>query len=182
MSQDQIYEFRLGHYAGFITRLFAWIVDQLIIFGLSWLTHYIGNFVIESFSFTNPTYEGLMQITIYLVNIVIFWVYFIGSWMVSGQTLGKSLFGLRVVRTDGKRVKFRNAFVRFITTWISALFFFMGYWWVLFDKKRQAWHDHLAGTYVVYSETWEERAIMTAQVSDHIEQRRQQKIIRSSDQ
>ncbi|HNR59128.1 MAG TPA: RDD family protein [Methanothrix sp.] len=25
----------------------------------------------------------------------------------------------------------------------------LGYIWVLFDKKRQGWHDKIAGTYVV---------------------------------
>jgi len=182
MSQDQLYEYRLGHYAGFITRLFAWIIDQLIIAALFWLTHYIGDFVIQRFASSNPTYENIMQLSINLLNVILYFAYFIGGWTLSGQTVGKSLLGLRVVCTDGKRVKFRNAIVRLIGYWISSLIFFMGYWWVLFDKRRQAWHDHISKTCVVYSESWEERSIQNAQIRDHLEQRRQQRLSKSSNQ
>lgn len=78
--------------------------------------------------------------------------------MISGQTLGKIIFGLRVVRVDGTRIKLRNAVSRLFFMWLFSIGLFIGYLWVLVDKQRRAFHDHLSGTIVVYSETWQQRA------------------------
>ena len=32
---------------------------------------------------------------------------------------------------------------------ISAMVILLGFVWILIDKKRQGWHDKIAGTYVV---------------------------------
>ncbi|MEK6734314.1 MAG: RDD family protein [Pseudomonadota bacterium] len=32
---------------------------------------------------------------------------------------------------------------------LSALPFFLGYLWIVFDPKKQGWHDKLAGTLVI---------------------------------
>ena len=58
--------------------------------------------------------------------------------------------GIRVVCTDGTRVRFGNAIRRQIGYFISATLF-LGYLWILVDNRRQGWHDKLAGTMVVYS-------------------------------
>ena len=76
--------------------------------------------------------------------------YDITLWMLSGQTLGKRVLGLRVMRADGTRLRFGNAVRRQIGYWISAIFF-VGFLWILFDNKRQGFHDKLAGTIVTYS-------------------------------
>jgi uncharacterized RDD family membrane protein YckC len=36
-----------------------------------------------------------------------------------------------------------------IGKWISAVVFFLGYLWILFDPERQGWHDKLMSTWVV---------------------------------
>jgi hypothetical protein len=35
---------------------------------------------------------------------------------------------------------------------ISAIPFSLGFLWVSFDRRRQGWHDKVAGTYVTYQE------------------------------
>jgi len=67
-----------------------------------------------------------------------------------GQTPGKKLFGLRVVRTDGLPVSYGQAFVRAIGYFIS-LFMWLGFLWALWDRRNQTWHDKLAGTLVIQS-------------------------------
>jgi uncharacterized RDD family membrane protein YckC len=32
---------------------------------------------------------------------------------------------------------------------LSILVLFLGYFWAAWDRKRQTWHDKIAGTYVV---------------------------------
>src|SRR4029077_15761260 len=78
--------------------------------------------------------------------------YFIVFLVLAGATPGKKIVGLQVVRTNREPLGWIRATVRFFGYWISAICFFLGFLWVLIDRPRQAWHDRLADTYVVY--TW----------------------------
>lgn len=67
-----------------------------------------------------------------------------------GTTVGKMMFGLKVVRTDGSNPGFGTMLLReWMGKTISYLFFGLGFWWALLDKDRQTWHDKFAGTVVV---------------------------------
>jgi uncharacterized RDD family membrane protein YckC len=84
---------------------------------------------------------------IYLLVSIVYNVFF---WLSSGQTPGKRVLGVRVMRKDGTRLKLGNALRRQVGYWISAIFY-LGFIWILFDNKRQGFHDKIAGTVVVYS-------------------------------
>jgi uncharacterized RDD family membrane protein YckC len=58
--------------------------------------------------------------------------------------------GLKVIRADGNPPTIGRSIIRFIGYGISAIVFWLGYLWVLVDNDRQAWHDHMAKTWVVY--------------------------------
>jgi uncharacterized RDD family membrane protein YckC len=67
-----------------------------------------------------------------------------------GQSFGKRMIGLRVVRLDGAPMDYQTALIRHIIGYpLSLLFFGMGLLWVLWDPKQQGWHDKLAKTIVV---------------------------------
>ena len=93
-------------------------------------------------------------------------VYDIGFWLLAGQTPGKRVLGVRIVRTDGKRLRFWNALRRVIGYVFSSILF-LGYLWILFDNRRQGFHDKLAGTMVVYS--WPEDELKGTFVRDKVE-------------
>ena len=65
------------------------------------------------------------------------------------------LLGVRVVNREGQEITFWQAVRRYIGYYISAFALYIGFIWVLFDNRRQGWHDKLAGTYVIY--TWDAR-------------------------
>jgi uncharacterized RDD family membrane protein YckC len=77
-------------------------------------------------------------------------LYYVGLWALVGATIGKGLLGLRVVRADGYPPTIGRSLIRFIGYGLSAIVFFLGYIWVLFDNEHRAWHDDLAGTWVIY--------------------------------
>ena len=56
---------------------------------------------------------------------------------------------LRLVRTDGHPLQFSEALVRGLTGIFSLAVAGIGFLWILRDPERQAWHDRVAGTYVV---------------------------------
>jgi hypothetical protein len=71
-------------------------------------------------------------------------------WVVAGKTIGKAVMGIRVIGPKGARLTIGRALKRYIGYWISAIPLFMGYFWVLINDERHAWHDKLAGTSVIY--------------------------------
>jgi uncharacterized RDD family membrane protein YckC len=73
-------------------------------------------------------------------------LYCTAFWTLGGRTLGMALLGLRVSRTDGRAVTWGRALVRALT----LTFLSVGFLWSLVDARRQAVHDKLAGTVVVY--------------------------------
>jgi len=68
----------------------------------------------------------------------------------NGRTLGKKLFGLKVLRVDNTKVGWVKAFVRLLLYLVSALPLFLGFVWAFFDKDKQAWHDKIIDTNVFY--------------------------------
>ena len=75
--------------------------------------------------------------------------YHVGSWAWKQTTIGGIVCQLRIVRTDGDRLTFADALVRALASFFSLAVFFIGALWILRDPNRQAWHDKIAGTYVV---------------------------------
>jgi uncharacterized RDD family membrane protein YckC len=79
-------------------------------------------------------------------------VYYVGFWTTTGQTLGKVLGGIKVIRTNGSPVSFGQALLRYLGYIVSAVVLSVGFLWIAFDGKRQGWHDKIARTYVVDSD------------------------------
>ena len=77
-------------------------------------------------------------------------VYFIGFWTWLGRTPGMMLFGMHIVMDpDGSRPGFGRSILRYVGYIVSSLALFIGFIWVGFDRKKQGWHDKIAGTVVV---------------------------------
>lgn len=76
-------------------------------------------------------------------------VYHVVFWAWQGTTVGGIICQLRVVRTDGGLVRFVDALVRGLSGIFSFAVLGLGFLWILRDPERQAWHDRIAGTYVV---------------------------------
>jgi len=68
-----------------------------------------------------------------------------------GMTPGKYIMGERVVdKLTGNQPGLGVMLLReIIGKMLSSVVFGMGFFWALFDKDNQAWHDKLAGTVVI---------------------------------
>lgn len=73
--------------------------------------------------------------------------YFLVFWTLAGQTPGMRLLQLQISRRGGKPLGAVRAFVRFVGLVVSVVLI-VGVVPVLFDKRRRALHDFLAGTVV----------------------------------
>lgn len=73
-------------------------------------------------------------------------------WQSESATLGKIANHLKIVDARTGRKPSHGQFVlRYFGYYLSALPIFLGFFWVLVDPRRQAWHDKLSGTVVVKS-------------------------------
>jgi uncharacterized RDD family membrane protein YckC len=82
-----------------------------------------------------------------LVNLGYF-TYFEGS--PSGQTFGKRVMNIRVIdQTTGGSIGYGRAAIRWLMRIVSTIPCLLGYFWMLWDKEKQTWHDKVAQSYVV---------------------------------
>jgi uncharacterized RDD family membrane protein YckC len=147
--------------AGFFSRTLALVVDLFLLAILGLMSGVVIFLVIYFFNIDQilrfwVTLLGIDslggQFTA-LISPILFLVvlsYFVFFWSFVGYTPGKALFGLCIVRQDGQPLSFRRALVRYLCYWVSALPFFLGFIWVLFDRQHEGWHDKIADTHVIY--------------------------------
>jgi uncharacterized RDD family membrane protein YckC/cytoskeletal protein CcmA (bactofilin family) len=70
-------------------------------------------------------------------------------WHLRGATVGGIIFGLKVVRVDGRPSDWVTMAVRALACFFSLIVVGLGFLWIAFDPQKQAWHDKIAGTVVV---------------------------------
>ncbi|MCY4464105.1 MAG: RDD family protein [Chloroflexi bacterium] len=69
--------------------------------------------------------------------------------ILNGQTPGKMVFNLRVVKQNGKRITILDALLRNGFGYTVSQLFLLGFIWAWVDDDQQAWHDKMAGTIVI---------------------------------
>lgn len=145
-------------YGGFWRRGIAMLIDRIIIFFI-YLTLILLEFLMlpsSPYSHRPDTPAGIWNhltgpflIGHVILGLVIGMTYFTWFHGSVGQTPGKVLLKLKVIRTTGKNLNYGRAFLRFAGYIVSAIFLFLGFIWAAFDGRKQGWHDKLAGTVVV---------------------------------
>ncbi len=159
-----------GEYGGFVTRLVAFVVDIAIIIVTISLMGGAATLLEDFLSFSNMTAK-LLNFLVGVGSLLLMQGYYILFWMLIGQTPGKYLMGLRIVRLDGSRVTIGVCIRRLIGYYISAILF-IGYIMVLFDDRRQAFHDKFAGTFVIYAWSFDKKLQRSQPILMRAQQRR----------
>lgn len=126
---------------GFFRRLAAQIYDLLLLLALLFLATAL------LLPFTTGEAVGTHRLLIYRIYLVVISFFFYGwFWTHGGQTLGLRAWKIKVLTLDQKPISWNQALLRFTTAIISLGFFGLGFLWILFDKNRRGWHDHLSKT------------------------------------
>ncbi len=72
-------------------------------------------------------------------------------WKMKSTTIGGIICGLQVIRLDGAALDWPTVTVRALSCFLSLVVGGLGFFWICFDQEKQAWHDKIAGTVVVYA-------------------------------
>jgi uncharacterized RDD family membrane protein YckC len=146
------------HYGGFWRRFTAFSIDKLILAAIGVMLFFVGSVALGMGVSPYDMAEqpevlfalGLKVMAIYqaitLFLDMAYFTYFHGT---TGQTPGKRLMGLRVVQDTGEALSLGTAFLRWVGYIVSALPLLMGFIWAGVDRRKQAWHDKIAGTVVI---------------------------------
>ena len=126
--------------ATFKRRASAFLIDFALMFTIFWVLP-------AGFSFL--TTQSVLNVSGFLFFVVLFWIYFTLLEGFAGQSLGKRLIGLMVVRVDGKKVFYDHAAVRnFSKGFLPLLPFDLLIGLRLKDSKFIRYFDKFAGTTV----------------------------------
>ncbi len=142
------------HYAGFWRRLTAALLDLLLLASLlSPLLYLVYGPEYFAWRLGGPGWLGSFGVADALLTKALPLALLVALWSAMGATPGKLLMGCRVVSaTDGSPITPRRALVRALCYLVSGLPLYLGFFWIGWDRRKQGFHDKIAGTVVVRHE------------------------------
>ncbi|RIV10854.1 RDD family protein [Priestia flexa] len=134
-----------NRYAGFWMRFWAYLLDIIVVGSINGI---IVKPIFKAFDFAQV--DQLFS-PFWFITALTFYGYFILMTKFFGQTLGKMVFGLKVVSLNGTPLSWSVVLFREgIGRYISKMVLFIGYIIVAFLPKKQGAHDYFAETAVVH--------------------------------
>ena len=135
-------------HASFGERAIALLIDA----GIFFVAYVALAIVLAIVGAVSDTLAGLLGFLGYAVIFVAGIAYFIlGEGGPLGQTAGKHMRGIQVVKEDGSLLDTGGALIRYLGRILDTIVCGLpiGYLWPLFDDQDRCWHDMIASTRVV---------------------------------
>ncbi|MDR3712550.1 MAG: RDD family protein [Puia sp.] len=176
----------------FHRRMFAWILDNLVLTAYGWLFGKLFSTVFGDEWYTSMGLATLFGLPVLLYHLAC-------ETLMNGQSVGKKAMQIKVISADGAQPSFSQYLIRWMfrladfpgwilaaiagmeLPWWSAIFLFAGLASVIITEKSQRLGDVLAGTIVIDTKTstsWED-TVFTELDSGY--QPRFQKVMQLSD-
>ena len=132
-------------YAGFWVRVGASLIDTILMMVI--VVPVLSMIYGKGYWASEAVFLGAWDL---LFNYIFPAIVVIVFWIVKSATPGKILLDISIVdaKTGGKPSN-GQLIGRYFAYYISVLPLMLGFIWVGFDKRKQGWHDKLAGTLVV---------------------------------
>ena len=141
-------------YVGFWARFVAFIVDSLLAAFI--LSPIVGIFLKEE----SVDMQSLLNTPQDLANAMmsptnfVSWLLFAGAiivfWIFKSATPGKMVIGAVIVDAETLAKPSNGQFIgRYFSYFISTFLCGLGFAWIVWDARKQGWHDKLAGTVVI---------------------------------
>jgi uncharacterized RDD family membrane protein YckC len=134
-----------------VSRALAWMVDA----GAIATVIYLGSRLSRLADFLNSDWAGFLGVVLYFVVSVGYGI--VLEWRWRGQTLGKRVFGLRVIDVQGLRLRFSQIVLRNLLRPIDSLpvFYLVGGITALSTRFGQRLGDLAANTVVAHDRLWD---------------------------
>lgn len=147
--------------AGFWVRFWAYLIDLIVISGVTSIL-FKPVFALLGAEISTDSWFAPFAI----LSSVLFYAYFVLMTKFFSQTVGKMIFGIKVVslkkeRLDWATLLFREWVGRLISVTVLPLYLIVG-----FTPLKQGVHDFFADTTVVHEESFRKRSMMKKAGSD----------------
>ena len=132
-------------YAGFWVRVGASLIDTLLLLAVivPLLLAIYGKAYLASEAMVQGAWDMVLNYIFPAVAVIIFWIY-------RSATPGKMLMDIKIVDAEtGGKPSAAQCIGRYFAYYVSTIPLMLGLFWVAFDRRKQGWHDKLAGTLVV---------------------------------
>lgn len=130
--------------AGFWIRLAARLLDGVLL----WIAQIIISIPLALGFRDNAVGVGLGLYALSLLLSLGYFTYLHGS--AAGQTIGDRACGIRIADADsGGSIPYSRALIRVLMSYVSSIPFALGFFWMLWQPRKQTWHDLVANTLVV---------------------------------
>lgn len=150
-----------GRRAGIVSRGAAFAIDFVVVFAGYPVLVWIYGAVLALLHFSTPRYPTLSDWAEVVLPLTWNWLYFTGSWIVTGRTIGMTVMGLKVVARHRRQVGIIRANIRFVL--LFSTLFWIGPVWLACSRSRLAIQDRVAHTQVIYDASSRRREVAVAQ-------------------
>ncbi|KAF5418384.1 MAG: hypothetical protein C5S38_00090 [Candidatus Methanophagaceae archaeon] len=144
----------MADYANLGSRIVAIIIDLIILSLVVVIIALPLGLLAGLSAMGNPTQlfaaRSAFFVAFMVLNVLVWLLYFTYFEGTSGQTLGKKIMGIKVVKENGDQPSFMDALIRTILRIIDGIaFYLVGFIVILVSEKKQRLGDMAAGTIVV---------------------------------
>lgn len=134
--------------AGLATRLVAAGIDLALLFGAySLISSVIASLASAIFGH-NLSLPAVIILS--LLGVVVGGGCFAAFWALAGQTPGMRFLSIRLMHNGSSEITAGCAIRRVLALILALLPLGLGYFAILRDRNRRAWHDRMTGTEVIY--------------------------------
>ena len=132
-------------YAGFWVRVGASLIDTILMMVI--IVPVLSMIYGKGYWTSEAIFLGVWDL---LFNYILPAIVVIIFWIVKSATPGKLLLDIAIVDVEtGGKPSNGQLIGRYFAYYVSLLPLMLGFIWVGFDKRKQGWHDKIAGTLVV---------------------------------
>ncbi|HEX9811157.1 MAG TPA: RDD family protein [Burkholderiales bacterium] len=149
-------------YVGFWARFLAFVIDSILVtavvvpllaalYGAAYFQELLMPFDVAMRGEHSGTVAGstggpmsfLVQWVVPAAAVILFWIY-------RQATPGKMAVSAKIVDAQTLEPPSTGQLIgRYFAYYVSIFSFGLGFLWIAFDKRKQGWHDKLAGTVVI---------------------------------
>jgi uncharacterized RDD family membrane protein YckC len=149
-------------YVGLVTRAISFALDAVVLNLVAIIVGLGASLILSLLHLPTPVKTILAALggAVYILWLV---GYFVVFWSTTGQTPGARVMQIQVQTGNGETINPLRALIRAAGVFLAALPLFLGFAPVLFDARRRALQDYLAGTVVVAAPTLSVAARLRAQ-------------------
>jgi len=142
-------------YAGLWIRTWAMLIDSVLIMILTLpiINAIYGEQSKDGYRYFLGSWDFLISYVLPAVVVIVFWIY-------KSATPGKLYTKLTIVDAKtGEKPSIKQFIIRYLGYYISLIPLGLGFIWIHYDKRKQGWHDKMAGTVVLEEKPVSEKGL-----------------------